>query len=1302
MASISDPSLGGTLPTTPIPSTPITPKTPPTSTSSPAPKAATTTPLDLINNRIHTLISEYHTLSNEIGDHTKQLSELTAKASPTDQPKIKEVQEAIAKITGQLTEVDTNLDAEFKKLDDTYTKVVTQESAEAKRIKEGRPKIPADTKSSAESATLIPDIFASAHKWSSEVDQLVDKMSNLKKELSKVDPDHPLGKILDEKASQLQEMSDKRIKPLQAKSKAVIAKIAKKSGEALQAGIAAMRTSQKVTKASSVQPVLLAGKIAVFKKGSKKATEEETLAQGLSHFYPGVGVMSSTRIARAMPSRYGSSMLRNQQDELRSVPLRTLDTEKNVKGRLLKHLPPEDSAAINNYLRGGLEDPLPDIKFKPLMSDEQNAQYERLDNYDWSIETESGDKVTLTLAQVLLIYFEKGLEVMDKVTLIPKEGETTPPPTKEALIEMLKSHGPNFMIIKGDPQVPPTPKESLSVCTLDYYVQKRIESHLSKDDAAALKTYSDSVKPGEPTPDIRIVPIMEGGQKIAYEKCELHKWRYEQSPGNFVELNFHDVQNLYFLYGKEEIRKFSRIDIPSTPGVFGPAPLPPTLEDVRTAFGIIDRTEDQVKAALALCEGTTWQDKAGNTIDFTAFKDFYLKLYGANLSMALSNYKPTDGRVTQEIIRTALKQPTTISFKLVLPELVTSETEAITDVQVKPFADMIIFDKIATHRDSQRIFRSIGEKLTPEAQVQMILTAEFQFLDLHENNLGLVPIPKNVEDYQRFKDENGFQENLLRHLAGTLPPDTSLITYTAEDGSKRQKLLKDFPEYQRALDVKFQFALFDTDLLMSESNESHVQRRDKTGGLLEYLVPIRLAFFDTSLKDVLLSKKCLEIIARADARGEELLAWIRGEDRLPFIKLSALDATIERERAIKEGGPPRKKTITKKEEVLAVITPFIAQYSLAKARAKDTSITIEDLSKAFAKDITSPHNLTRPDIVEMWKTLEESMSVKTKKAQTLEQFAKQHQIDFKELQMLNPDLSISEELPIGTVIRTIDLTTTFFDGKKISVKTTKPQTLEEFSKEHQINLKELRDLNPTLSTSGALPIGTAIVTVDLYVKADENRFRIAKQLFPRLTKAQETALLERQKNRKTYLAEYTKFSEQLRKLGSQDIRSIDLDELKGSISDYISASYSPLSEARKELIGKELGELDNFDDIYTFALDVQAECAPTLFNISKVMYPLLSDNYELSKVLYPAHPGQYIGLHSEPLQTQIAAIKKQAEAARKNVETLEIASPPATASKLKAAREKRKTAEELEKAAERLAARIKAPTVPPGFFGHFG
>ncbi len=1246
MTSISDPSLGGTLPV-PLPiTTKTTAPIPPTSSHS-------ATSLDLINNKISSLISEYHTLSNEIFDHSKKLSDLKAKTSLADQPKVKEAEEAIVTIARRLTEVNKDLDAEFKKLDETYTQVVEQEKAGAK-TKKDKPDVSGKTeKAKEESPIALADVIASTSRWSHEISHLLGKMtSNAITTADQADSD--LKALLsDIQVIQLQKTFKERIKPLQKKSQAYLlekgeflGKTAKKVGTALQAGIAGMRADPYLSKAASKQEVFIAPGVAVYKQTNRRAREEEDIIQCLTNFYPGAGVMSSMSVRRTMPKRYGSRMIHGLEDELRSVSLTSLDVRQEAKARLLKHLSPEDAAVINKWLREGSSE-ASDIKFKPLMGDEQIAQYEQLNKYNWSYEISSGVAITLSLPQVLLVYFEKGMAEMEKISLIPKEGETTPPPTKEALIEILKLHGPNFLLIRSEHPIAPTSKEDLSAYTLHPTVKKRIVSHLGELDALALEMYSlkNPVKPGEPTPEIRIVPIMEGAQKFAYEKCELHKWLYELGPDEFVELNFSEVQDIYFRDdGVTILDKLRRMDVPPTPGVIGPAPLPPTLDEVRTALGIIEYTDRQVKAATVLCEASEWANAKGEIIDYKKFKELYSTKHGFNLGLALEDYSPMEPNVTEEVIRRALNFQAKISFELVLPELVKTDSTAIRDVQAKPFAAMFLMNEIFINPDRQKIFKSIGEKLTTDAQVQMMLTAEFQFLDLHGGNIGIEPVPN--EHYERFKGEKQFRENLLKHLAGKLP-DTTLITYTAENGTEQTKLLRDFPEYQEALNVQFKFVLFDTDYSLTESNQLQQQKRKQTGEIIEHLVPVRIALFESSLKDVPFSTESLRIMAETEAKEEELLAWIHGEDLLPFKRLDALDAAIERERAIKERGPPRKKIITKKEEVLAVITPYIEKFTLAKGRAIEPSATIQDLRDSFAKGLSKIEEKTPAKIVKMWKTLEEAMSVTIKKAQTLKKFAEQHQIDPEHLQMLNSRLSETEVLPIGTVIRTTNLTS-------------------------------------------RTP------------HAEANRIKIAKKLFPRLTKPQETALVERRRNRKTYLTEHENFSKKISNFESQDARSIDVDDIKKVVTEYISASYSPISETRKEELSKELGALgDDLDDVLKFARDIQKECAPTLFNISKPMYPLLAESYGLSETLHPDNPGGYIGYYNEPLEMQIATIRGKVAAAKKNLEAMKKATPPAKADDLLAAEAKKKKAEVAEKIATRLENSIKAPTIPPGYLGDF-
>jgi len=150
--------------------------------------------------------------------------------------------------------------------------------------------------------------------------------------------------------------------------------------------------------------------------------------------------------------------------------------------------------------------------------------------------------------------------------------------------------------------------------------------------------------------------------------------------------------------------------------------------------------------------------------------------------------------------------------------------------------------------------------------------------------------------------------------------------------------------------------------------------------------------------------------------------------------------------------------------------------------------------------------------------------------------------------------------------------------------------------------------------------------------SQEKKIWIAKQLFPRLTSRQQTALFERQTRRTQYLEQY-------RLLANSSLRGAALLE---QMVQFLHMQEVPLSSIEKKQLLKELMDclalpIALEQQVITLHEHLCLRCQPTYFNVMKAMYPLLADAYALNQQLYgDAIAGRNIGFYLAPLEEAIA------------------------------------------------------------------
>jgi LysM repeat protein len=398
------------------------------------------------------------------------------------------------------------------------------------------------------------------------------------------------------------------------------------------------------------------------------------------------------------------------------------------------------------------------------------------------------------------------------------------------------------------------------------------------------------------------------------------------------------------------------------------------------------------KTAYDQCEKFRWSytNEEGDKVE-TDFKTIHaLKLQGRPLSELEAVITPSSGIApTAEQMQTAVD----VKWKIVTPELMQIEKDTVsplTGVQAKPFiAEMILMKEL-----NPIVRNNLLSRLTPNAEFNAILTGELQMMDLHSANLGV--IPESNEEYERYKNikfsipsvgpgEGDFKTLVVAYLDGKVSPDT-VIKFN-EGEQEIQLPLKNLPELQKALDVRWEFVLFDTDIALSESNVLQIQRRG--AGDLEYLIPLRSVLLQTGWKDQPLSDEVVQRLMKSDERDLRVDHWVKREDAPIYKRLS--------------------KHV--KEDIQHRLAPYIKNYDLTGARWVNEKATVKDLRTHFVGEVSQ---VNTPELLALWNMIEDDLShIRVRQGDTWESLARRYQQDVGELMVLNPGgLHVGEKLKI--------------------------------------------------------------------------------------------------------------------------------------------------------------------------------------------------------------------------------------------------------------------------------------------------
>lgn len=318
--------------------------------------------------------------------------------------------------------------------------------------------------------------------------------------------------------------------------------------------------------------------------------------------------------------------------------------------------------------------------------------------------------------------------------------------------------------------------------------------------------------------------------------------------------------------------------------------------------------------------------------------------------------------------------------------------EHLTHIQAKPFIkDMVL---MTTYPLGEIEF--LLKKLSPKAQFNAILTGEVQLLDLHAANLGLIPVPN--PEYERF-NQHSFQigekrltlnQLIKSYLNKEITSSTSI--QFMEKNEKVDKPLKELPELEKALNVQWEFVLFDTDLSISESSQLQFQiKKTIINGQEDvryvHSIPLRSVLFQTEWRDEPLDEEVVQQLLDSTDRDLRVKQWMKRADAPIYQQLSpttkeALDTLLE--------------------------SSFESLYSLSVFREqRDSTATLKTVQESFVDILSSSANLEHALVKEIWETLQEDLSsVVIKPGDTFETIAKRYHQKVEDLTELNPSTTI--------------------------------------------------------------------------------------------------------------------------------------------------------------------------------------------------------------------------------------------------------------------------------------------------------
>lgn len=429
----------------------------------------------------------------------------------------------------------------------------------------------------------------------------------------------------------------------------------------------------------------------------------------------------------------------------------------------------------------------------------------------------------------------------------------------------------------------------------------------------------------------------------------------------------------------------------------------PNLNNSLDVYVTPDLSNRDLRIAYEHCEKLKWkyyeEDGKETILDFKTLLARHLQK-----PVLINSLEPLSKNLTlqmikheQEIASDALQ----VRWKIISPEIMKERTKK-SIVPINDFcaahyvSKMIRFDTLNEFGKEKALNR-----LTPDAQFIAVLTSEFQFLDLHAGNLGIIPHPNKY--YQKFERVQfqllpdpsylSLKDLLIKYLNGTIHQET-FVRFKDKNEMISQSIMN-IPKLQAALDVKWDILLFDLDLALSESNELQFQFR-KHDNRPESLIPLRSVFLESTWRNAPLHPQTIQKLRNSEERDLRVKQWTGYADAPIYQRL------------------PQELIPSIKE----MITPLLEEFSLTAYRQHNQYFTLKELRKKFSEELSRFNN---HHILEFWNVLEEALSwVAVNSQDTWEGIARRYQQDAKTLRETNIQLNSLAQYP-------------FKDGEKIKI-----------------------------------------------------------------------------------------------------------------------------------------------------------------------------------------------------------------------------------------------------------------------------
>lgn len=867
--------------------------------------------------------------------------------------------------------------------------------------------------------SLTEEDFGTVFRLESEMRKLLETKNSSQKEKYQGLYDTKIKSLLNEVKTRLKRRSPT---PTQAAS----------SGRALSQGISGLKSlhdrhqSQVKKNVKSSQDVfLLPNQRVVLKSLAKRGQKEEADIQALMNFLLPGAIVGSFTFKETSLSRFGIEM--RQPERERMFPLETLPLSSQRK--LLDRLSSEDQLI------------LADIRKNPSISDPLYGK--KIEKQIWSVKFPNSDnEVELSLKELRGLYLKNKLSI-DTIIKRADEEDTEAKPLLDHLVSNSKFY--KSLTFKEDktPIFITPVLDDLSVkkafkrceeCKWSYVDEKNVKHEVDFMELM-VRGATSSIK------DVKQVRV-PGKKEIADEEIlkarsckfkivtpELRAIKITTQPASQVDL---------FIDEPEE-----HIDVDLDADVDLDSLLTPTL---RANESPSDEDSSDESLSNKPTTSTTATSKASSQADSEGSITSSSELLesGLDLSFMGMEFYPDKPTTTQENPKTAspvfpeeqeaiTSVPISPSSPPLTPVSQTSSNQSTTPtilpdisegerfyatslgkVQTKPFIeDMTLLAKY--HNQPEAMNKAL-KKLTPESEAIAVMTSVLQLLDLHSNNIGLRPVEN--EEYKKLKNKNfelvdtktkvTLQEMTVLENTGKLTGN-QLLSYE-ENGQKIQKKLKDIPELVKALDVKYELVVFDTDVSLGESNELQVQTRS---GRTERLIPLRSVFLESDWKDEPLKPEALKVIQDGLNRGDSMFDWVNKKDS-PLLQRLSTNTT---------------KIIKKK------LKPIIAEFNISEFRKKDSRFTNDDLVKKFAEEISDVEKNK-----EIWERMQFDLSLKSVpilEGDTIETIAERYNQDPVSFAEFNKDVEIAPPNKIKIRLKPeeqIDLTSDKPEARKLRLK----------------------------------------------------------------------------------------------------------------------------------------------------------------------------------------------------------------------------------------------------------------------------